>query len=426
MISNQTLTTFRLRGARLLAVAGTAILFSVTPCNADSRENARTALSTLQRAAISPERSGELASITESFTTAEEYQQSNNRDMAERYYLLCIQKSRVLFSSLAERGQKNAPLPPPDQPPAQADDKQLSSPEPTGQAAAEADANRPAENDFIPDSTVSKHLVGRTSLYTVRKHDTLRLISSKLGVSQQHLIRMNRLASATTVKPGQKLKYNNRKIIPRRMSHGIVINIPDRTLYYFKEGKLTTSLPVALGQPQKGATYDWMTPTGKFRVVAKQTDPTWYVPRSIRSEMEARGKDVKTVVPPGPRNPLGKYAIKTSLPGILIHSTTRPGSIYRFASHGCIRVYPEQMKDFFNEVRVNTPGEIIYQPVKLAVTEEGRVFLEVHHDAYGRGVELHALARQLIERRNIADLVDWNKVESVVKRREGLAEDVSL
>lgn len=392
------------------------------PCNADSRENARTAISTLQRAAISSELSGELASITDSFTTAEQYQQSNNRDMAERYYLLCIQKSRILFSSLAERGQKI----PPEQPPARTRDSQLFSPEPTGQGAAEADMNTPVEDGFIHDATVSTHFVGRTSLYTVRKRDTLRLISSKLGVSQQHLIRMNRLASATAFKPGQKLKYNNRKIIPRRMSHGIVINIPDRTLYYFKEGKLATSLPVALGQPQKGASYDWMTPTGKFRVVAKQTDPTWYVPRSIRSEMAAKGRDQATIVPPGPRNPLGKYAIKTSLPGILIHSTTMPGSIYRFASHGCVRVYPEQMKDFFNEVRVNTPGEIIYQPVKLAVTEEGRVFLEVHHDAYGRGVELQELARQLIEKRNIVDLVDWNKVESVVRRKEGLAEDVSL
>jgi L,D-transpeptidase ErfK/SrfK len=392
------------------------------PCNADSRENARTAISTLQRAAISSELSGELASITDSFTKAEQYQQSNNRDMAERYYLLCIQKSRILFSSLAERGQKSTP----EQPPARTRDSQLFSPEPTGQGAAEADTNTPVEDGFIQDTTVSKHFVGRTSLYTVRKRDTLRLISSKLGVSQQHLIRMNRLASATAFKPGQKLKYNNRKIIPRRMSHGIVINIPDRTLYYFKEGKLATSLPVALGQPQKGASYDWMTPTGKFRVVAKQTDPTWYVPRSIRSEMAAKGRDQATIVPPGPRNPLGKYAIKTSLPGILIHSTTMPGSIYRFASHGCVRVYPEQMKDFFNEVRVNTPGEIIYQPVKLAVTEEGRVFLEVHHDAYGRGVELQELARQLIEKRNIVDLVDWNKVESVVRRKEGLAEDVSL
>jgi lipoprotein-anchoring transpeptidase ErfK/SrfK len=403
-------------------VAGTAVLLSVTPCNADSREDARTAISTLQRAAISRERAEELASITESFTTAEEYQQSNKPDMAERYYRLCIQKSRVLFSSLAERGQKSTPLPPP----AQAGDRQFSSPETTVQATAETDANRSAEDDFIPDSTVSKHLVGRTSLYTVRKHDTLRRISSKLGVSQQHLIRMNRLASSTALKPGLKLKYNNRKIIPRRMSHGILINIPDRTLYYFKEGKLATSLPVALGQPQKGAAYDWMTPTGKFRVVAKQTDPTWYVPRSIRSEMAAKGREQVTIVPPGPRNPLGKYAIKTSLPGILIHSTTRPGSIYSFASHGCIRVYPEQMKDFFNEVRVNTPGEIIYQPVKLAVTEEGRVFLEVHHDAYGKRGELQELARQLIEKRNIADLVDWDKVESVVRRREGLAEDVSL
>lgn len=299
-------------------------------------------------------------------------------------------------------------------------------PLPPEQPAASVSTDEWAESDAVSENVVSSHLVGNNSVYTVRRGDTLRLISAKLGVSQQQLISMNRLESATDFKPGQKLRYNNRKIIPRRMPDGIIINIPDRTLYYFKEGRLASALPVAVGAPRKGADYDWMTPTGKFRVVAKQTDPTWYVPRSIRAEMEARGKEKTTIVPPGPRNPLGKYAIKTSLPGILIHSTTRPGSIYRFASHGCIRVYPEQMKELFKEIRVNTPGEIIYQPVKLAVTEEGRVFLEVHRDTYGKKAELEELARQLIERRNVADQVDWDKVRAVVRRREGLAQDVSL
>ncbi len=376
-------------------------------------------MTSLRQAAISRELTGELNSIDTSFATAERYRRNDDQEMAERYYQLCIQKSRVLFSSLA--GQGTAPsLPPP------AVSSREEAPEQPARDDVGNGADPVTDGAAAQDGIVSRHLVGQTSVYTVRKQDTLRLISAKLGVSQQHLIMLNRLASPTSLKPGRKLVYNNRKIIPRRMSHGIVINIPDRTLYYFKEGRLATTLPVALGVPRKGTSFDWMTPTGKFRVVAKQKDPTWYVPRSIRSEMEARGKDVKTVVPPGPRNPLGKYAIKTSLPGILIHSTTMPGSIYRFASHGCIRVYPEQMKEFFDEVRVNTPGEIIYQPVKLAVTEEGRVFLEVHQDAYNRGMELQDLARQMIEKRKLSEQVDWDKVESVVRRREGLAEDVTL
>jgi lipoprotein-anchoring transpeptidase ErfK/SrfK len=426
-------------GVRICAVAGSALLLSVALCNADTRDRARDAVALLRQAGISRETSGEMESIATAFSKAETYHQLHRSEMAERYYLLCIQKSRALLSSMTERDRRAALALAPatsrsDDAPRQTGDTTPPPPEQTQPSQPEQTDTAPpteegADSDTIPDPIVSSHLVGSTSFYTVRRGDTLRLISAKLGVSQQHLIRENRLEPATDFKPGQKLKYNNRKIIPRRMPYGIVINIPDRTLYYFKEGRLASALPVAVGAPRKGATYDWMTPTGKFRVVSKQRDPTWYVPRSIRTEMEAKGKKGKaaaTVVPPGPRNPLGKYAIKTSLPGILIHSTTSPGSIYRFASHGCIRVYPEKMKELFEEIRINTPGEIIYQPVKLAVTEEGRVFLEVHQDAYGRKAELEELARKLIEKRNIEDQVDWDKVRSVVRRREGLAEDVSL
>jgi len=84
------------------------------------------------------------------------------------------------------------------------------------------------------------------------------------------------------------------------------------------------------------------------------------------------------------------------------------------------------MAGFFKEIKVNTPGEIIYLPVKLAVTEEGRVFLEVHRDAYNKNTKLQNTARQLIEKQNISDKVDWNKVESVIKQKAGLAIDVTL
>ena len=107
-------------------------------------------------------------------------------------------------------------------------------------------------------------------------------------------------------------------------------------------------------------------------------------------------------------------------------STTKPWSIYSFASHGCIRVYPEQMEEFFKEVAVNTPGEIIYKPVKLAVTEQGRVFLEVHQDVYNKSSGLGQEARRLIERQRLSGQVDWQKVDSIVQRKSGIAEDITL
>lgn len=299
---------------------------------------------------------------------------------------------------------------------------------PTDQKSPPAETPIFLEQDSGSDSAeiVSEKLVGTAGTYHVVKGDSLRLVAAKLGVSRQHLSRMNKLDIKASLQVGQQLKYNNRKIIPLRMKEGIVVNIPDRTLYYFQQGKLVRSLPVALGTATRNEKYDWQTPVGKFRITAMLKDPTWYVPPSIQAEMEEAGKEVIERIPPGPNNPLGKYAIKTSIPGILIHSTTKPWSIYSFASHGCIRVSPPLMEDFFKEVKVNTTGEIIYHPVKLAVTEDGRVYLEVHQDIYSKSSGLAAEARELVEKNQLSDRIDWKKFESVVKQKLGIAEDITM
>jgi len=158
--------------------------------------------------------------------------------------------------------------------------------------------------DELPAEPNSGLLVGSRGVYTVVKADTVRLVAAKLGVSRQHLRSMNGLDANAYLKVGQKLVYNNLKIIPRQMNDGIVINIPDRTLYYFQQGVLVTSLPVALGSVIKNEKYVWQTPVGKFRITGKVKDPTWTVPPSIQTEMEEQGKEVITTLPPGPENPL--------------------------------------------------------------------------------------------------------------------------
>jgi hypothetical protein len=170
----------------------------------------------------------------------------------------------------------------------------------------------------------------------------------------------------------------------------------------------------------------WQTPTGKFRITSKVKDPTWFVPPSIQKEMKLSGKAVQLKVPPGKKNPLGRYALKTSLSGILIHGTTRPESIYTFSSHGCIRVLPSNIEDIFPDVRVNTGGEIIYQPVKVALSDDGRVFIEVHGDVYGRFKNMESVTKGLISRHNAEKKVDWDKVRSSLRRKSGIPEDVTL
>lgn len=449
MINNR-LYKSHLNSFSLHCTLSALLLFvSIPSADASIREEALAAVTGVQQYRTAYPLSQELKNIESSFAYAEEFARKSQPEIAERYYLLTLQKFRVFVSSVngtvprqpaiqeelntvgvaheEKPALENIPLP-------DSDLKMPATPS-TGLTAQTSDATddkdsepQNAEESAKVDRIVpaSDKLVGKLDTYTVVRKDTLRLVAAKLGVSKQHLSDMNGIKPNSPLTVGQLLKYNNRKIIPLRMKEGVVINIPDRTLYFFKGGKLARSLPVALGKPLKNSKHNWTTPTGKFQIVAKQKDPTWKVPASIRSEMEEAGQDILETVPPGPTNPLGKYAIRTSLPNILIHSTSQPASIYSFASHGCIRVYPEQMEDFFRQIKVRTAGEIIYRPVKLAVTENNRIYLEVHHDAYGKSSSLDSEARGQIMKLRLKDRVDWSKVEAVIKQKAGIAEDITL
>lgn len=385
-----------------------ALLLYATPARADVREAAESSVSSLHQNVDAQNFPDDMKSLDLVFEVAQRYFSNNEPENADKFYLLVLQKSRIIESMLA--APDVAPLPD------------------VADVALPYDPIQPLDPtaDEMPAEPVSGRLVGTRGVYTVVKADTVRLVAAKLGVTPQLLRSMNDLDARAYLKIGQKLVYNNRKIIPQRIPDGIIINIPDRTLYYFQQGVLVTSLPVALGLATKNEKYVWQTPVGKFRITAKMKDPTWTVPQSIQSEMEEQGKEVITTFPPGTENPLGKYAFKTSIPGIMIHSTIRPASIYSFSSHGCVRLSPNQMEEFFPQIRVNTRGEIIYKPVKLAVTENGRIFLEVHHDVYNRSASLAAEARQMVERQNLSDLIDWEKFNAVVKQKSGIAEDISM
>ncbi|MHB8109404.1 MAG: L,D-transpeptidase family protein [Syntrophorhabdaceae bacterium] len=268
-------------------------------------------------------------------------------------------------------------------------------------------------------------IIGGDVTHTVGKGDNLYRVGAKYGVFWKSIARANGLDEKQPLVEGTVLKINTRKIVPRLIENGIIVNIPDRTLYFFQDKHLL-ALPVGLGAIYKNEYSDWKTPEGKFRIVSKRKDPTWYVPESIQIEYALKGKNVEESVPPGPKNPLGKYAIKTSLPAVLIHETIWPGSVYRYMSHGCIRMLREHIERLFPLVDVNTPGEIIYEPVKIAVTEDGRTYLEIRSDVYKKHRSLKAYAAKLLEARGVSDKVDWQKIDKLFKDESGIAQDVTL
>lgn len=277
-----------------------------------------------------------------------------------------------------------------------------------------------------PSISFSGILIGGESIYTVVKGDSIELISSKLGVDRNSIIKDNSLDIKKPLRIGQELKINNRKIVPKIVDNGIIVNIPDRMLYYFKNSNLEAAFPVGLGMPSWRGITRWRTPIGEFKIVRKRKNPTWHVPESMQWKMKMEGKPVKTVVLPGPDNPLGRFAIDTSIPRVVIHETIWPTTVYQFRSHGCIRVIPEDMEKFFKEVEINTAGELIYNPVKIGVSDEGRIFLEVHKDIYGNFKDLKSEAKRLIEEKGLSDKVDWQKVDVILKEKSGIAEDITL
>jgi L,D-transpeptidase ErfK/SrfK len=268
-------------------------------------------------------------------------------------------------------------------------------------------------------------LIGGETTYVVQKRENLYLIGARHGVFWKTIARDNNIDIKEPLTEGTVLKLNTRRIVPKTLDNGIIINIPDRTLYFFKDGTIT-SFPVGLGLLAKTEISDWRTPTGKFSIINKRKDPTWHVPESIQLENAMKGKEVVEIVPPGPNNPLGKYAIETSIPATLIHATIWPGSVYRFMSHGCIRMLPEHIEQLYPMVDVRTKGEIIYEPVKLAVNDEGRVYLEVRTDVYKKHKSIKEYVSEVIETRGISDKVDWQKIDKLIQDETGVAEDITL
>lgn len=264
----------------------------------------------------------------------------------------------------------------------------------------------------------SSQIVGGTFEYTVRPGDTLTAIGARFGESASSIIRRNDLGPRAPIHPGQALRIDNRHIVPQTLDDGILINLPQRMLFDFREGRLVNAYPVGLGKPS------WPTPTGRFKVIELRRNPVWHVPLSIQEEMRREGKAIITRMPPGPDNPLGQYWIGLSLPGYGIHGTSAPPSVYHFQSHGCIRLHPEDIETLFDKVELGTPGKIIYARLLLAELPDGRIELEVHPDIYRQQSKPMEMLEKFAAEQGLTDRIDWAKAKLVIQRQEGLAQRI--
>jgi len=262
-------------------------------------------------------------------------------------------------------------------------------------------------------------VIGTKFEYTVQPGDHLTKIGARFAVEAEVLARENGLKYNAAIKSGQTLAIENFHILPELRQDGLLINLPQRMLFFFRGGELLAAHPVGLGKPS------WQTPKGDFTVVEKVVNKTWVVPKSIQEEMMREGQLVKTHVPPGPDNPLGKRWLGLSIPAIGIHGTIAPASIYHFQSHGCIRLHPEDIESLFEQVELGEEGSIIYTPVLFGETD-GRIYLEVHRDIYHVADVSLAAVKKLAGKMMLTDRINWDSATETVERHEGLARDVTL
>ena len=268
-----------------------------------------------------------------------------------------------------------------------------------------------------PPLPVSHQIAGAIGEHTVARGETLTSIGARAGVDAATLASINCLRINATLKPGHTLLLDTRHLVP--VARGpIVINIPQRMLF-LETGDEPLAFPAALGRPS------WPTPIGTFTVLAKKTDPTWHVPTSIQHEMQRGGRRPMRTVPPGPDNPLGDRWCGLSLPGIGIHGTNVPASIYHLQTHGCIRLHPDDIRRVFDRVSVGTAGEIVYQPVLLGEID-GRVYLESHRDSYHRWRDPTTRVRASAAASGQTAVIDWGLVAAAIRESAGVVRDVTL
>jgi len=219
-------------------------------------------------------------------------------------------------------------------------------------------------------------IVGQVQLVRAHYEDTFVDFARAYGLGFDDLVATNPDVDPWLPGEGTLIVLPTQYVLPLAPRRGIVLNLAAKRLFYYP--------PVADGEPRVVETFPigigragWATPTGATTIVSMARDPVWFVPQSVRDEHRAAGDPLPRRVPPGPDNPLGRYALGLGFPGYLIHGTNKPAGVGMRVSHGCIRLYPEDIEHIFGQVGIGTPVRIVNQPY-LFGWRDSNLYLEAH------------------------------------------------
>lgn len=271
-------------------------------------------------------------------------------------------------------------------------------------------------------------LIGQPQLVKAHRRETLLDIARAHDVGQEAILRANPEVDRWLPKHDDPVWIPSQFILPDARREGLVLNLPEMRVYYFHptDGDnpgVVDTYPASIGR------MDWQTPLGETRIIRKQRDPSWYPPASVKQEAAANGDTVPDVVPPGPDNPLGAYALRLGVPGYLIHGTNKPYGVGMRVTHGCVRLLPEDIEQLFGQVRVGTPVQIVNQPVKTGWLD-GVLYVEVHppldeHDAAQADPLRFTLERVYAELEKRPAVLDGRALREAVEQALGIPVPVS-
>ena len=267
----------------------------------------------------------------------------------------------------------------------------------------------------FPISDPSMTIIGFKDTYTIQDSETLIELARDYNVGYNEIIAANNGIDPWVPKKGTEIVIPTRWLLPEILDNGILINVAEMRLYYsfsVKGRKYLKTFPIGIG------TDGFDTPIGTYKLTAMVKGPVWRIPESIRAEYP----DLPDYVPQGPDNPLGKYWIQLS-DGYGIHGTNRPLGIGRRVSHGCIRLYPEDIKVLFKFVRHGAKVKIVDEPVKTAVYN-GHVYVEIHRSDKNDG-ELLQIALDKLSRKPLNNKFNTQSLLQEIKNASGLPAVIS-